>query len=423
NRGEPIVTSRYAIATDEEFVTLRLDNGLFAEGFVRPMHHLNVFAHHAEYLRERSLFVKDMTTLERSLSQEEGARRRDGFSQTLSRGIYTHRNPDKPWALQAGYETSYERGRGPRLKGGFVDLFDAAVFASFEWTPWRQRLTLRPALRLSYNSRFAAPPVPTLNVRCALNERWSLRLSYGAGFRAPSLKELFFDFQDANHDVQGNVELRAEYGHSLQSFAQWRFEQGRVRIFAEAGGFFNHVNDKIELIQVAGGSPPPFRYVNVGRYRTAGGQATVKFVHGPFSLETGASLTYKALRVSEAQLSTSLASPDFRLAPAYRIEKIGLTVAVFYKYNGPVAGLFVTQINRTEQVEATRIGAFHLLDLTLTRSFWKNRVHVSAGGQNLLNVTNITVQNGGTATHSGPLPSTPMATGRMFFVGLRFDWR
>ncbi len=423
NRGEPVVTSRFAVANDEEFTTLRVDGGVFAEGFVRPMHHLNVFVNHSEYRRERALFVKDMTTLERRLSEDEGARRTDGFSQTLSRGIYTHRNPDKTWGIQAGYETSYERGTGPRLKGGAVDIFDLAAFASMEWTVWKRRLTLRPGLRLAYNSRFTALPVPTFNVRYAVDERSSLRLSYGGSFRAPSLKELYFDFQDASHDVQGNSELKAESGHTMQAQYQWRFEQGRVRLVVEPGAFFNLVADKIELSQVAGGTPPPFRYINVSRYRTVGGQINVKFVHGPFSLETGASMTQKTLWVASARLGTRFASPDFRFAPAYRFDKIGLTAAAFYKYNGPVAGLFITQINRVEKIEQSQIADFHLLDVTLTKSFWKNRVHLSVGAQNLLDVTNVGVQNGGGGTHTGPSTSAPMATGRMFFAGLRFDRR
>jgi outer membrane receptor for ferrienterochelin and colicins len=423
NRGEPVVTSRYAIATDEQFVTLRFDNGIFAEGFVRPTHHLNVFVNHNEYRRERTLYIKDMTTLERKPSEEEGSMRTDGFSQSLSRGIYTHRSPDKSWGIQAGYEASYERGWGPRLKGGRVDMWDVAAFASMEWAVWSGRLTFRPGLRVAYNSRFRSLPVPTFNVRYAMSERSALRVSYGASFRAPGLKELFFDFQDASHDVQGNPNLKAESGHTVQAQYQWRFEQGKVRLTFEPAAFYNLIADKIELSQVAGGTPPPFRYLNVSRYQTAGGQVAVKFVHGPFSLETGASLTRKTLWVGEANLNTSFTAPDFRLAPAYRFEKIGLTPAVFYKYNGPAAGLFITRIHGVDRVEQSIVAAFHLLDVTMTQSFWNNRIHLTVGGRNLLNVTNVAVINGGGGTHTGASATAPTATGRTVFVGLRFEWR
>ncbi|MEJ0033179.1 MAG: TonB-dependent receptor [Bacteroidota bacterium] len=53
-----------------------------------------------------------------------------------------------------------------------------------------------------------------------------MRLAYGHGFRAPSLRELYFNFIDASHNIQGNPDLQAELSNSYN--ATWNLNAYEV---------------------------------------------------------------------------------------------------------------------------------------------------------------------------------------------------
>lgn len=59
------------------------------------------------------------------------------------------------------------------------------------------------------------PFIPSINAKLALTSDIDFRLSYARGFRSPSLRELYFSFFDANHQVVGNPDLKAETSHSF----------------------------------------------------------------------------------------------------------------------------------------------------------------------------------------------------------------
>lgn len=55
-----------------------------------------------------------------------------------------------------------------------------------------------------------------VGLRYQLNKNNVIRFSAGKGFRAPTLKELTFNFVDANHIVLGNDSLKAERSGNIQ---------------------------------------------------------------------------------------------------------------------------------------------------------------------------------------------------------------
>ena len=58
------------------------------------------------------------------------------------------------------------------------------------------------------------------------------RTSYGKGFRSPSLKELYFNFVDINHNIIGNTNLLAEYSNNFTANLQWKNDTkfGNIKI-------------------------------------------------------------------------------------------------------------------------------------------------------------------------------------------------
>ena len=94
-----------------------------------------------------------------------------------------------------------------------AEIGDYALFTSSEYKPING-LIIRPGLRYSYNTSYKSPLIPSLNLRYNRND-WIFRTSYSSGFRAPSIKDLYFNFVDSNHDIQGNPNLTAETSHNF----------------------------------------------------------------------------------------------------------------------------------------------------------------------------------------------------------------
>src|SRR5690606_38615983 len=138
------------------------------------------------------------------------------FKGLTARGTFLSKASDR-LSLQSGYDINTESGSGGRLKEGISSIEDYALFFSAELKPatW---ISVRPGVRFVENSAYAAPPaIPSLNLKMEWGNRSELRLSYGRGFRAPSIRELFFNFFDASHSIEGNPELEAELSHSYNA--------------------------------------------------------------------------------------------------------------------------------------------------------------------------------------------------------------
>jgi outer membrane receptor for ferrienterochelin and colicins len=96
---------------------------------------------------------------------------------------------------------------------------------------------------------------------------WALRTTYARGFKAPALKELYLYFVDINHNVQGNPDLKAEYSHNVNLNLSYNKETTRSYLNAEAGIFYNNINNNITLAPEGGDL---YTYVNIGKYISEG---------------------------------------------------------------------------------------------------------------------------------------------------------
>src|SRR5690606_7325616 len=108
-----------------------------------------------------------------------------------------------------------------RLKEGSNRISDYAFFLSSEITP-NAKINIRPGIRIIENSVYDAPPViPSVNTKFGITKNLDFRLAYARGFRSPSLRELYFNFYDANHQIVGNPDLKAETSHSFTGSLNW----------------------------------------------------------------------------------------------------------------------------------------------------------------------------------------------------------
>jgi outer membrane receptor for ferrienterochelin and colicins len=190
-------------------------------------------------------------------------------------------------SLDAGVELRQERisSTDGRIEGGTRTLYSAEPFAQLELA--RDRWSVVPGLRLSWNERWGSTLTPRVAGRYRLSDALSLRAAVGRGFRAPDFKELYLQFTNdaAGYAVYGNHQLRPEHSTNVAAGLEW----AGARVYGRAQGFWNDLRDFIETRPVApdGSGLLLFRYANVARGRTWGAELEGGLVLAPVRIEAG----------------------------------------------------------------------------------------------------------------------------------------
>jgi outer membrane receptor for ferrienterochelin and colicins len=404
----------YETAFDAEYVTLRLDNALFAEHRRANGHRVNMQTAYDLYARRRNTWFRDLTTLSEELVPVGELQDTTRFSLFNARAIYGAPSSEGRPGYEAGLDLNVETGEGGRLGPGRQDIGDHAVFASAE-VAFGAHVVVRPGVRYAYNTRYDAPVIPSLNLRWRMAEGWTLRGAYARGFRAPSLKELYFQFVDVNHDIMGNPELEAERSHHLGAGVDHRrsVDQGVLR--GELGLFYNEVEDLISLAQV---STAGYTYVNIGQMSTWGGTLGAAWEGLRWNASVGAGLTARADELSRATDEAWMMTPELRASATRTWRKGGWSASLFWKYQGEQVNYVA--VSDTEIVRGD-IASFHMADASLARTVWRERLRLTAGCKDLFDVQNVQASLAGGGVHANGGTSVPMTTGRTWFLRVELD--
>lgn len=416
NRGLPRAPYDES-AFDERYRTLRVDNAVFADRLWANGRKLSILAAHDRYTRTKNTWVRDLTTLNEQLVNTDGMQDTSRFTLTNVRAVYAAAADSARLRYEFGTDLNYETGKGQRIGDGEQTIGDYAVFTSVEYKPLKQ-VVLRPAVRYAHNTVYGAPLVPSFNLRWQLSSALTARASYARGFRAPSLKELYFLFVDVNHDIQGNVDLKAESSDNYGASLTWTRTRDQRNWRAELSGFFNDIHDLITLAQV---DATRYSYINVGRYRTVGGNAGLAWNNARWAITVGTNATGRNDDLASAQAQHYLWSQEYRGSVAYRWPKAKWSVQVFYKHQGQLSNYMYVN---DSTVSRGSIAAYEMADASVTKVLgWKRHsLRVSAGAKNLFDVQNVSTTMGASGgVHSSGGTSVPMMTGRLWFLRLELE--
>lgn len=410
NRGES--RSPYNVtAFDDFYYTNRYNGSASVRGEILENHYLDQIVAYNYYRRIKNTFFKDLTTLDMTMTPNAGDQDTARFDAYLLRGFVSRNKPDKIFNYQMGYDINIETGEGKRIEGDTKMIGDYAVFTSFNIKPV-DALALQAAVRWSYNTEYRAPLTPAFHLRWKPIEQLVVRTSYARGFRAPSLKELYLDFVDINHNIQGNTDLQAEHSHNVSASLDYVRKTNEHHVRFVPSFFFNDIRDMITLAQY--GDANEYTYTNIEHYQTLGGEFTIGYSFKKISLDLGTGLIGRKSSDEDAFNFT----PDFSAQANYSIPKAEITVSIFNKFNGR-QNFFLT--NEIGELSQQTMGAYNLLDISLNRKFWKNKISVTAGVKNLLDVNNVT-STGSTGAHSGNDSNAAVAWGRTFFASLKLNF-
>lgn len=414
--GNYTINRFYARAFDEYYRNTRSMNRLQMSGKLGKTGHWQSQNSYSYYYRTKNRYQKDMVTLDQHLTEESGNQDTTHFDDFSFRGSYSDTKGKLDYTL--GYDINLEHGESGKIGSGPHNIQDYAVYSNASFALFKKKLVVQPALRYAYNTAYKAPVMPSVHFLFHASEALKLRFSYARGFRAPSLKELHLHFYDSNHEIEGNPDLKAEQGHHLQLSGSWdmyKKQADYLRVLATA--YYNDVFDQINLLLPDTMRPNYGYYANLDHFTNVILSLQTELQLGGFYLQGGYSyqhvLNLDSARYANTHQATATAQ--------YYWKQTGISFATFYKYFGE-QGRLSASIDGSTSFNGL-MSAYSLWDASLSRRFIGDRVQLTCGVKNILDVTNAGVvgATSNTGGHNGSTdPGTQsITTGRSFFTSLR----
>lgn len=412
--AQPGALDRFA--ADQEYLSQRVMHQLQAGAFFNSRLSAQLQTAYSDYSRQVYSTLLGYNSGKRYLNTSAGSQSVVDFTGFSLRGTVLYKVSDKV-SLQPGVDMNLESGEGERMKSGNNKVNDYAFFVTSEITP-SAAVSIRPGLRFIHNSVYDAPPViPSINTKFVLGKNLDFRVSYARGFRSPSLRELYFNFFDANHQIIGNPNLKAETSNSFNGSFTWKKITPQQVVYSTVlGGFFNSVKNLIDYA-VSASNPNLFELTNVSNSRTAGVTLTSVAKYKRWNVSAGFSYTgfYNDYSETDKELPQLQWSPEATTNLGYVFSKIGLDVNLFYKFTGKRPRYVVSG----SDIVLSKVDSYSWADFTVNKKLFRYFT-LSAGIRNLFDVdrVNSSVSTGGIHTAG----AQNIGYGRSYFAGLVFNW-
>ncbi|MBK7958435.1 MAG: hypothetical protein IPK03_10150 [Bacteroidetes bacterium] len=151
-----------------------------------------------------------------------------------------------------------------------------------------------------------------------------------------------------------------------------------------------------------------FQYKNIGKTRILSIAYNMNINFGNVKSTLGAALIGNNKnfdQIINPKKDVYYGTTEVNTSLSYFEKNSKLNLSLYYKYVGYSA---FTSINQaTQQLELTSQSPYQIFDITLSRSFFKEKVFLNIGCKNLLDVVNI-VQNGSGGNFHNSGSSQPM---------------
>ncbi len=427
SKGAPDPGTQLLTASDYDYISNRWNTVLYANGKLGDHSYIDFLNSYQYFNRDSRTYLTNVHDESRNFLGNSNTR----FLSWIFRGSYSNSDAGKGhMGYQAGYEINLNNSTGDRVAESAGKINDAGIYGSWQ-IMLMNKLEIQPALRYAWNNKYdpkdinflnsRLPVIPSLNVRFVPGPHLTFRASYAKGFRAPSLRELFYDFKNANHFIIGNEALLPEIADNYMVSARYQWAGGKSLFSISPFAYINLIDNKIELVQLDRSTlPPEWQNINVARtyanipdFRTRGVTLSLGYSYdNNFRAQLGGGLLQRS---GSNSLGRYFNSYEANTTLAYSVKKIG-RFSLFYKYNGPLAQF---SLKEDGSLSDKTLQACHLMDLSLTRGFDAGRYLFTAGIKNIFNVTDVLQTGEGSDSlvpRADSKTALPVAWGRSVFI-------
>jgi len=409
-------TPYFETAFDNFYHTIRQTSKVESSYTISSNRQISLVGAYSSYNRNREQYYNDLTVPDKQLAGGDTT----FVGSYLLRAWYNRNYPEQKLNYQVGFDGNLETSSGQRIYGGSQEIGDYAGFVSMKYDPIK-KVTIQPGARFTYNTKYKAPVVYSLNVKYGATENSSIRATYARGFRSPSIKELYLDFVDINHNLHGNPDLQAESSHNANLNFSYNRETTKAFLNTDLGLFYNYVDNMIWLFQV-GNDITTYTYGNISKFISQGIEANATVSYYPkLTLKAGISHVGRKFPDNTADITDKKFhySTDFNAMATYNLEKLNASITANYKYTGRFPLLTPDGTFDNQYIEG-----YSNLDISFMKSFMQNMFSVTVGGKNLFDVRDVTTAMVNSGAHSGGGDgSSRVAWGRTAFVKLTYNFK
>jgi len=402
-------------AMDVNYLTKRFSTNAFLDFTHNEDMQTNVQASYSYFDR----VMQDVTTDLSDLSQKETASDTTTFISFMTRATFNHTLNSKI-SYQTGIDLNTEIARSERISDNEQNIGDYALFITGKHEFWKG-IVFQPGLRYAYNTKFSSPLLYSLNIKTDLGGRWQTRFSAAKGYRAPSLKELYLDYNPGPIVLLGNPDLKPETSYSFNAATTYTFKAEDSFIMkSEVKIYYNNIYDMIDfdIVSVDPMGIQTWQNVNRGNIKTIGLVADVDL-----KLNASWNMNFNYSRAGITSLEYDKGYSDdqfvytdnFLMAVTYRIPDYNFSVRTEYSFNGETPARFIDRKTKKEPM----VEAYHDLNVTISKSFFKRRLNLSTGVKNIFDKTDLQYL-GGQAGENSRDAYEMLSWGRSYFVKLNF---
>lgn len=414
-------------ANDAIFKTTRFFHNLNASGGFENLMNYDISFSYQEQERNIEAYSYRIRNDEKFMVQAYEYESRDGF---YSKGNFANFLNNDAFDFQVGYEFSEIKGYSQAVPGLYGSGAEARslnskdVYASSEINATK-KISFRPGIRLLTSSLFENQIALSLSAKYAFSNGYELRAIFGTAPKLPTYDELYTYFVDVNHNVQGNINLKPEQGKSVFLHLNKTFASAdNIEVKSKLSAWFMDVEDRIELIEISQ-SPMAFEFNNIDLFRTWGTSFTATIDFNNLMINAGATFSGVS-KVLDSETSASddyLYSAQVNLNASYRIAKWKTVFSLFGKYTGPEYQ-FVTNFdeNGNNVYEKGKQNDYSMVDASVKKSFLNDKLDITAGARNLLDVTSINTTAVGGAAHNAAPTKQLLGYGRSYFLKLLYKF-
>lgn len=415
---------RTFISTDRNYLTSRMLHHFNIDTHIFEKAKLTIDASYQKQTRKSEDYLFDIPARAVSLSKGE-----ETFYQAetyYSKGTISNFLSSNKTDIQLGYEGDYTRGFSNWNTGNFngkniiKDILTLGIFASAE-IPLSSDWFLRPGVRVNFSDTFKSTANFSFVVKNNINENSEFRASIGTSNKNPNFEQLYTYFVDSNHNIQGNAGLRPEKSYTGSLYysifgnkdSDWKWK-------LDASTMYLQVRDKVMLATVST-TPLEFKFMNVNNVQSWLSTLSGQIKNKNFGINIGGSV------LAESQ-SFNRNTNKFRYYPEanssiyYNLLKTNTLFSVYYKIVGKRLQIMENNFAGVTEYTIRDQKGFSLLDATISQKFWKNRLGLTLGVRNILNVSSVQNITSNASIHGGAEDSRMLFYGRSYFGKINFNF-
>lgn len=392
-------------AFDTYFYTDRYTGSVNIDGKWSETNNLSILLSHNFYNRSSKEETKLLTTLEKITGEKKSSQKEYN---SLLRAIWNKKLSSK-FNIESGIDFNLSSMKGERIKDEEQSLNDYAGFLNIRYSPL-QNLEIQPGFRFAYNTDYDAPLLYSVNAKWNIIKDFSLRASIAKGYRAPTVKELYLLFINSNHEIYGNSNLKAEKSKNYNVSADYHFKWQNNSIKLNGQLYYNDIQNLITLVEKKNATG--YQYDNISYYKTKGGSLGFNFLYKRLlkfnfsTIVTGRLNRLKEISNTRKYNTTIDHIAGIQLKEPNTKIKLDVDLKLYGEQN-----YFI--YSPDNQIKEGRRDSYEMLNASMSRTFFKDKLNVTIGAKNLTNIK--TVNSSGSSGHSSS-EGTPIAYGTNYFI-------